>query len=50
MNRGPTFADLNVVTSDAGFIGTWTKPTPDTIKLGFPGAPEKYKGSVRSGR
>jgi hypothetical protein len=40
-----TFSSGNVVTSDAGFSGTWTKPTTNTIKLVFPGAPEKYKGT-----
>lgn len=40
-----TFSSGNVVTSDAGFSGTWTKPTANTIKVVFPEAPEKYKGT-----
>jgi hypothetical protein len=39
-----TFSSGNVVTSDAGFSGTWTKPTTNTIRVVFPAAPEKYTG------
>jgi hypothetical protein len=45
-----TFASSgNGVTTDTGFIGTYSKPTANSVKAKFPTAPAKYKGTYSAG-